>query len=412
MPGSATPTLYCQHAVGAAEDDMTKQTKSVARSVVGLVGAGLVFSAGCVADLGGSDDDVGAAAAGKDEGAVILGSIDWQEASSLAEGTAQRQNARAVAYLDIPSQGSRCTGFLIAPDVIMTNNHCIPQASSAAGVRAFFHYEQGAAGDNGVDCSVFVGNDAALDYALLQCPSRPGDTLGVVELENRNARSGEAVYDIHQNCDYYTTPSCAPTKKLSPGQVSSVGNEIGHTADTLGGSSGSPLFAANSHKVIGLHHVGSGGNASGRGTINYAVPMTRIVPALMQRYPGLQLGARAPTTTTPVPPTTDLYEPNDTRQGATAVQLPFASQNARLDANDTDLFVFNSDGAARSINLSFTHAAGDLDLYVYDGAGNALASSAGTTNRESINKAFAAGPVIVRVVGYRGATGTYSLDVR
>ena len=383
---------------------MNKQTMSaMAAVVVGL--------SGCVADLGG-DEGVAGVDGSKDEAAVILGAIDWQEASSIAEGTAQRQNARAVAYLDIPSAGSRCTGFLIAPDVIMTNHHCIPQASAARGVSAYFHYEQGASGDTPVDCSVFIGNDDALDYALLQCPSRPGDSLGVVELDARNARRGEGVYVIHQNCDYYSDANCAPTKKLSPGAVQVINNEIGHSADTLGGSSGSPLFAGDSHKVIGLHHVGTGGNAQGRGTMNYAVPMTRIVPAIQQRYPGVQLGARAPTTAPVTPPTADLYEPNDTRAGATAVQLPFASQAARLDSNDVDLFTFNSDGGARTLTLNFRHAAGDLDLYVFNANGQQVASSAGTADVERISKAIPAGQVFVRVVGYQNATGDYALTLR
>lgn len=389
-------------------------TKTTTLTTLALV-VGAPALLGCVADLGGSESDLTAADAGEEKGAVILGAIDWQEASTLAAGTAQRENAHAVAYLDIPAAGSRCTGFLIAPDVIMTNQHCIPQASAARGVKAYFRYEQGAGQDVAVDCSGFLGNDAALDYALLQCTTRPGDTHGVVELDARNARTNEGVYAIHQNCDYYSDPNCAPTKKLSPGSVKTTGNEFGHSADTLGGSSGSPVFASNSHKVIGLHHVGSGGNNMGRGTINYAVPMSRIVPTLQQRFPGLQLGARAPTTspTSPsVPATSDLYEPNDTRQGATAVQLPFTSQDARLDAGDTDLFTFNSDGRARTLSLRFNNAAGDLDLYVYNQSGTEIAKSIGTTDVESISKSLPAGQVFVRVVGYNGATGGYELGLR
>ncbi len=381
---------------------------------LGLV-VGLSGSFGCVADLGGSEGDLSideAADASTQKGAVILGAIDWQEASTLAEGTGQRQNARAVAYLDIPAAGSRCTGFLIAPDVIMTNNHCIPEASAARGVKAYFHYEQGAGSDTPVDCSGFIGNDAALDYALLQCTTRPGDTVGVVELDGRPARTNEAIYAVHQNCDYYSDAGCAPTKKLSAGVVKTTGNEFGHSADTLGGSSGAPVFAANSHKVIGLHHVGSGGDSMGRGTVNYAVPMARIIPALQQRYPGLQLGARAPSTAPATAPTADLYEPNDTRQGATAVQLPFASHDARIDGGDNDIFTFNSDGAARSLALRFSHAAGDLDLYVYDGAGNLVAKSVGTTDVEGLAGALPVGPLLVRVIGYGSATGDYALTIQ
>ena len=397
---------------------MNKHTGTQTSSLCGLglfIGAQLLSA--CSSDLDGSHaEEISAASISKGEGAVILGSVDWQEASSLAEGTAARQNARAVAYLNIPAVASRCTAFLIAPDVIMTNQHCIPDAASAQGVTAYFHYEQGGSTEVAVDCSGFIGNDAALDYALLQCASRPGDTLGTVDLENRNARTGERVYVIHQNCDYFSDPNCAPTKKLSAGTVQQVGNEVGHSADTLGGSSGSPVFAGDTHTVIALHHAGAGSDANGRGSMNYAVPMTRILPVLLQRYPGLQLGGRAPTPTAPTAPTTptttDLYEPNDTRAGATVVQLPFSSQDASIDANDDDVFTFTSDGRSLTIRMTCSHAQGDLDMYVYDATGAELARSIGTSGVELISQGFPAGAVFVRVIGYREARGAYTLSVQ
>ena len=353
----------------------------------------------------------GVAGAG-DDAAVIIGAVDWQEAAALPEGSAERAVSRAVAYLSIPAEGSRCTGFLIAPDVVMTNHHCIPSAAAAAGVRALFHYEQGGpADDPGVDCSEFLGNDAGLDFALLRCPSRPGDTLGVVALDATTPSRSAGIYVIHQNCDYYGAPDCAPTKKYSPGQVTSTMSDIGHDADTLGGSSGSPLFSRVSHTVIGLHHVGLGNDGRGRGSENRAVPMSAILPVLVERYPGVALGARAPAdqggTVTVV---ADGYEPNDRLADGTAVQLPFASVDARIDGLDTDHFRFTSPGP-RTIRLAFLHRAGDLDLYALDEAGAQLGRSIGTTDVEEISLE-AAGTVVIRVIGYRGAQGSYTLDVR
>lgn len=380
-----------------------------------VIGCVVVMAAvaGCAVDL--DVDSAGLDVADSEEkSAVIINTIDWQEAATLAEGTAERANSKAVAYISIPARGTRCTGFMISPDVLMTNEHCISQAADARGVTANFRYELNATSSQTFDCSTFVGNDAALDYALLQCTGRPGDVVGVVDIDARPARRDEAVYAIHQNCDYYTDRSCAPTKKLSPGLVRQTGGaEFGHDADTLGGSSGSPVFAKSSHKVIGLHHVGRGGNNMGRGTMNMAVSMANIVPVLRQRYPGLQLGARAPADTPSTPaPTTDSYEPNDTRAGAASITLPFASTTARIDANDLDVYGFTSDGGARTITLTFTHAQGDLDLVVEDATGAAVARSAGVSNVERIAKALPAGPLFVRVLGYRGAQGAYTLTVQ
>ncbi|MBI1948421.1 MAG: trypsin-like peptidase domain-containing protein [Deltaproteobacteria bacterium] len=375
--------------------------------------AGLAVLVGCAQDVGEQGPDVDAALdAAHDDKAVIVGGVDWQEAAALPEGSAERAVSRAVAYLSIPAEGARCTGFLVAPDVIMTNQHCIPTAASAAGVRALFRYEEGGpADDAGVDCSEFLGNDAGLDFALLRCSSRPGDQYGVVALEATTPSRNAGVYVIHQNCDYYTSPECAPTKKYSPGRVTSTMSEIGHDADTLGGSSGSPLFSRVTHGVVGLHHVGLGNDGAGRGSENRAVPMSAILPVLTQRYPGVLLGARAPTDqSAPAPTAADGYEPNNLRADATAVQLPFTSVDARIDTADQDHFRFTAAGA-RTIRLAFSHHAGDLDLYLLDEAGAVLARSIGTTDVEEI-ALEASATVVIRVIGYRGATGSYALDVR
>lgn len=364
---------------------------------------------GCAQDVSPEGADAKLA---QDDGAVIVGSVEWQEAASLPEGSAERANSRAVAYLSLPAAGARCTGFLIAPDVLMTNEHCIPDAAAAVGARALFQYEQGGpANDEGYDCSEFLGNDASLDFALVRCAGRPGDTHGVVGLEATTPSRSADIYVLHQNCDYYTDPSCAPTKKYSPGRVSATSPEIGHDADTLGGSSGSPLFSRVSHSVVGLHHVGLGNNGSGRGTQNRAVPMAAILPVLSQRYPGITLGAQAPADgAASAQQSADGYEPNDAIAGAIAVQVPFASVDARIAVGDLDHYRFTAPGT-RSVHLSFQHAAGDLDLYALNEAGVVLARSIGTTDEESLSFEATAN-VVIRVIGYRGATGAYSLDIR
>ena len=62
-----------------------------------------------------------------------------------------------------------------------------------------------------------------------------------------------------------------------------------HTADTLGGSSGSPLLSSETNAVIGLHHVGidRDGVKDGRGQINRAVPMALILEDIKERAPNV-----------------------------------------------------------------------------------------------------------------------------
>ncbi len=362
--------------------------------------------------------------AGQDEGSVIIGSVGWRDITLLEEGSAERVNSRAVGYLSIPARGQRCTAFLIAPDVVMTNEHCIPGDWAAEGATVSFRRESGVARSQQStwDCSVFLGNDPGLDFALLQCPERPGDVVGVARLEARYAQSYDPLYVIHQNCDYYASPGCDPVKRLSPGKVTRVSQEVGHDADTLGGSSGAPVFSSESHAVFALHHVGVGGQGNGRGVENRAVPMRDILPVLAERFPWLELagpdGGAGADDDADVGGDDDgdavqaSYEPNDSAAEAPFVALPFDASLSIAGGDDRDLFLFDTSGGERSVRIDFQHQEGDLDLYLWRSDGALVAQSTSTSDTEELLLTLGAGRYFVDVQGYAGATGTYTLELR
>src|SRR5690606_9835311 len=143
------------------------------------------------------------------------------------------------------------------------------------------------------------GNDEELDFALLRCEGSPGAQYGTVNLARSAAAAGSDIYVIHQNCDYYNEQDCDPTKKISRGKLVKIRSEDGeyaHNADTLGGSSGSPMFGPN-HEVIAIHHAGAGGWFNGRGYENYAVPMHKIVAKINSKFAGVLTGGQTPAPT-------------------------------------------------------------------------------------------------------------------
>ncbi|HYO56705.1 trypsin-like serine peptidase [Archangium sp.] len=234
--------------------------------VVGLTGCG-------VSEL--PPDVPDAESLASTEAEVIVGSVNWSSVTSLSSTSTERTRSKAVGYLSIPAVGSRCTAWLIADDKVVTNNHCIGSSSEAVGARVSFNYEDGVASTSRIwyDCSTFVRTWTAEDMTVVQCKALngylPGQVYGKLTVASGNAVNGSAMYIIHQNCDYNATPGCVPTKKYSPGSVLNTNwssNELSYNADTLGGSSGSPVLAASgatsAHSVIGLHHVGVGSNYS------------------------------------------------------------------------------------------------------------------------------------------------------
>ena len=63
-----------------------------------------------------------------------------------------------------------------------------------------------------------------------------------------------------------------------------------------------------------------------------------------------------------------------------------------------------AEGQALAVDVSFAHAAGDIDLAVLDASGNVVAKSDTTTDVESVrHTAATAGAYSVRVYGYQGA---------
>jgi hypothetical protein len=110
------------------------------------------------------------------------------------------------------------------------------------------------------------------------------------------------------------------------------------------------------------------------------------------------LGGGAPT-----PSCTDSFEPNDSSPRAVARG---SYSNLKICAGDSDLYGV---AAAATVTIRFSHAAGDLDMEAFDASGRSLGKSEGTTDSETL-QVPAGGRV--KVYGYGGATGTYSLQVQ
>ena len=225
---------------------------------------------------------------GRGESQVIVGSVDWSSAASLT-GT-KAQTAQAVGYLSIPAKGTRCTAWLASEDIIITNNHCVATDAEAVGARVSFNYNDGVSSGARIwyNCSTLVKTWADLDMTALRCAplnnQLPGQVQGYLRVASANASASESVYLIHQNCDYFTDSSCPRTKKYSPGTIVRANyrtNEVSYNADTLGGSSGSPMLSENSHEVVALHHTGFNQDPMGRGTHNSGTRASFIRTALL-----------------------------------------------------------------------------------------------------------------------------------
>ena len=111
----------------------------------------------------------------------------------------------------------------------------------------------------------------------------------------------------------------------------------------------------------------------------------------------------------------DAFEENDTFFEPADVAAPVTIPNlVMVDGADWYRFDLTNPGNAASYaRISFLHAQGDLDLFLYDAEGNLLDFSNGTTNSETISlNGLAAGTYSLFVLGYAGASNpNYTLEI-
>ena len=195
----------------------------------------------------------------------ILEGNELQDVNYLERGAIA---AKAVARIAIRSPNGALrgwgTGFLIAPSVLLTNHHVLPDNATALRSEAQFRFERDVDGKQQVP-QIFALNPGALFYA------DPALDFAVV-----------AVQETAQNADSHLSEfGCLPllgtTGKVSDGEwltiiqhpngelkqvcvrenklIRRTDNELWYSTDTLAGSSGSPVFS-NDWYVVALHHSG------------------------------------------------------------------------------------------------------------------------------------------------------------
>ena len=108
----------------------------------------------------------------------------------------------------------------------------------------------------------------------------------------------------------------------------------------------------------------------------------------------------------------DSLEPDDTFATARAISLPFSHGNLNLDSDaDQDFYKFTlAQQSDVSVAVSFTHAAGDIDMDLRNSSNTVLQASTSTSNAETINRTLAPGTYYVRVYGFgAGSCNRYSM---
>ena len=186
----------------------------------------------------------------------------WEFAGNAPLMRAARSVAKLIMTIDFDTVS--CTGFMVSPDLMLTNQHCVPSASVCASTYAKFGYERDAAGKETVGedyrCRKLVDVSAELDFSLLRLEGSPGSTerwgfLAFAAAPHRLHQPLAMVQHPDGDPKRVALQGCGVTTLQAVGKQAGVFSDFGHKCDTLTGSSGSPLLDLGM-RVLGLHHLG------------------------------------------------------------------------------------------------------------------------------------------------------------
>ncbi len=183
---------------------------------------------------------------------------------------AEYERSRPVARLVL--SGGLCTAWRVGDaNHMMTNNHCIASQADAAASEVWFNYQYTTCGGTTLSPVTMVAaadmlkTDATLDYTLFTVKDATTiASFGNFGLDVRTPLKDEQIFipqhgngdpkQISINSDVNTGSLCRIDAPVQNGNGTNT--DAGYRCDTQPGSSGSPVLAASSKKVLALHHLG------------------------------------------------------------------------------------------------------------------------------------------------------------
>jgi hypothetical protein len=213
---------------------------------------------------------------GPDQPEALCGPEDFRDVECYRDVYPDEYDKARAAVRLIKNGSAHCTGWLVScENHILTNEHCVGSQSELDSIEFQFEYKRSECDGGEVDVELqlqggtLLEKDAGLDYALIMpelAGNDPQSTYGYMQVETELPDIGELMYiPGHPSGDpkRLSVDSTHPNDPTGRCEVHSVDEpactggpvpDVGYYCDTEGGSSGSAVLSADTHKVIALHH--------------------------------------------------------------------------------------------------------------------------------------------------------------
>ncbi|WP_134089980.1 endonuclease [Olivibacter sp. XZL3] len=195
----------------------------------------------------------------------IIGGNDLLDIQYLQKGAKAAQSVCRIHLISDAVEVGFGTGFLIAPQILITNNHVLPTSDSARQSRAEFNYERVEDGSLSMSSlyrfnvdKLFYTNEE-LDFTLVwvnDVPvsgTAPVQQFGFLPLHTPAKEIKEDQYvSIIQHADGAPKQVALRENRITD---LSLPQFVRYATDTKSGSSGAPVFN-DEWEVVALHHAG------------------------------------------------------------------------------------------------------------------------------------------------------------
>jgi len=221
-----------------------------------------------------------------------------------------------------------CTAFRVGPDLVQTSRHCIRDDATCDGAKILFGYKKNAFNatlrGQEVACAEVIAADvqSAADTVLLRVVPAPDDEYAIVAFRDTDPAVGEPLFIVQHPGGTAKQVSIVGCGRKDDSITMAEHHAFGHTCDTKGGSSGSPVFSLDG-LVVGQQRAGHG-NPNITDKLNLATFGTLLASV---DAPGAAEPVSAPATST---------NHSTSTENATPLPLPTASEGAIANESDGD----------------------------------------------------------------------------